>query len=149
MKCHYAKGEKCFGLGAEKECIVLSNTEFRGSCPFYKLTKTDYTVNYLFEGLPGVWRKIRGYDGRYFVSSEGEVINKHKALINKRHNNRGAYVSLYDGDATTRYYIATLVADAFVPSPGEGRICFKDGNILNCKASNIYRSRSAYYGKQD
>ena len=138
MKCQHPGG-KCFALGAERECLALSDTLFSRPCPFYKEGKTDYTAKFVFEGTSGVWAKVRGYDGRYFVSNLGEVMNSHKVMMGIHYYNGKAFVRLYDGDNVARVYVDRLVADAFVPGAGKGKVCHKDGNLLNCKAENLYR----------
>ena len=138
MKCRRAERD-CFALGVERECMCLSDTMFiRRACPFYKRTKYDYISSYVFKGIPGTWKKVRGYDGKYFVSDDGMVMNykKHKLVVN--YYSGKPYVNLISADGCpTRTYLAEIVADAFCP--GIGIIDFHDGNVTNCTAQNIYR----------
>ena len=140
MKCQH-KSDKCFALGAERECLALSDTTFGRACPFFKPSKTDYNIKYVFEGRPGVWKKIRGYEGKYYISDRGEVMNSRKTILKVNYRNNRAYISLESGENIARYYIERLVADAFVPKAGQGKVCHKDGNTLNCCADNLYRSK--------
>lgn len=140
MKCQL-KGDKCFALGAERECLALSDTTFGRACPFFKPSPTDYDLKYVFENRPGVWKKIRGYEGKYFISDRGEVMNSRKTILKISYRKDRPYINLENGDNIARYYIALLVADAFVPGAGQGKICHRDGNTLNCNAENLYRSK--------
>jgi hypothetical protein len=141
-------GTDCINLGVGRECLALSDTDFGfKKCPFYKPSKTDYEARYLFEGRSGVWSPVRGFNGRYFISNEGEVINYRKREVRIYYNNGKPYVKLADEFGfVTRYYVATLVGDAFIE--GEGMIKHKDNNYLNCRASNLYRIyRKDFYGE--
>ena len=138
MKCQYADG-RCFALGAERECLALSETTFANRCPFFKPSPTDYTIRYTFDNRPGTWVKVRGYNGKYYVSDRGEVMNAQRAYLQIHYRKGRAFVRLYDGTNTARYYVAVLVADAFIPGAGEGKVAHKDGNTLNCSAENLYR----------
>lgn len=141
MTCPIYKKE-CNNLGVGRECLALTSTYFgKKSCPFYKPSKTDYKAKFVFKGREGVWKAIRGYEGKYFVSDFGEVYNYRNRQVKVSYNGDRPFVSLEDNYGfVARHYVAVIVADAFLT--GEGRICYRDGNRLNCKATNLYRSIS-------
>ena len=139
MTCSRFKKD-CINLGVGRECLALTDTYFKNGCPFYKPTQTDYNVKRIFEGRSGVWRAVRGFEGRYLVSDEGEVYNYRNRQVAINYHNGRPYVRLEDKFGfVSRYYVEVLVADAFVG--GEGKVKHKDNNALNCKASNLYRSK--------
>lgn len=138
MTCPRLKRD-CANLGVGRECLALTDTHFGyKGCPFYKPAKTDYNTKYIFTGRQGVWKAIRGYEGRYFISDYGEVYNYRNREVSVAYYHGRPYVKLQDRFGfVSRYYVALLVGDAFVG--GEGRIDHKDNNPMNCKASNLYR----------
>ena len=77
-------------------------------------------------------RYIPGFDGKYGISSEGDVINLHGEYLLKAH--RGTYVYL----GRKWFRIDYLVARAFVPNI---KMCkelkHKDGDKLNNRADNL------------
>ena len=138
MTCPRLKKD-CVNLGVGRECLALTDTHFgQSSCPFYKPAKTNYKTKYVFEGRAGVWCAVRGYEGRYYVSDEGKVYNYRNREVNISYHKGRPFVKLEDKYGfVTRYYVARLVADAFIA--GEGMIKHKDDDLLNCKAENLYR----------
>lgn len=129
----------CANLGIGRECLALSNTDFGyKTCPFYKPTTTDYDAKYIFEGRDGIWKAVRGYQGRYYVSDLGEIYNYRNRQVNVYYLNGKPFVKLQDRFGfVARYYVALIVADAFVK--GEGGVSHKDNDYANCKAENLYR----------
>lgn len=141
MTCSRYKRD-CANLGVGRECLALSDTQFgQKECPFYKPAETNYFTKYVFNGRSGVWRAVRGYKGRYFVSDMGEVFNYRNREVNVSYLNGRPFVKLQDEYGfVARYYVAVLVADAFIK--GEGKIEHKDNNPMNCRADNLYRSET-------
>ncbi len=138
MNCPRLKKD-CVNIGVERECLALSETHFGDKeCPFYKPSQTVYITKFLFNNRAGVWKKVRGYNGRYYVSDLGEVINYRNREVSVAYLNGRPYVKLQDEFGfVSRYYVALLVADAFIK--GEGEVSHKDNNPANCKAENLYR----------
>lgn len=67
------------------------------------------------------WKDIPGYEGRYLVSSAGDVFGcKHKKVLKQRLTGQKAYkqVTLYDSDFKAKtWLIHRLVALTFIPNP--------------------------------
>lgn len=67
-----------------------------------------------------IWKDIKGYEGLYQVSNEGEVrrLWKSKTHILSPSNSLGySYVNLCKHGKATRMTVHRLVAEAFVPNP--------------------------------
>lgn len=66
-----------------------------------------------------VWKPVKGYEGRYEVSSIGRVRNRYgKVLSADERNGTGyMYVILRDGKKGFHANIHRLVAQAFIPNP--------------------------------
>lgn len=87
-----------------------------------------------------IWKTIEGHS-RYEVSNLGRVrdIKKNKLLdIYVERNHKYAFLALDIGGNRKRS-VGLLVAQAFVPKPSFdcSKVRYKDGNYLNCEASNI------------
>lgn len=99
-----------------------------------------------------VWRAIKGYEGIYEISNEGEV----KSLSRKRKNGKASYISeekiLKKTKSTTGYFkvdlkndnkrrsfkIHRLVALAFIPNPmNKPNVNHIDGRVLNNEVNNL------------
>lgn len=132
--------KSCFACLPEGECNCLADTDWGGkACPFYKLTEHDYNTVLVFDGFKGRFKRVRGYEGKYYVSEYGQVINSIFQQLNYYYTKNGfPYVKLYLHGGETNTSLAVIVADAWVK--GRGKICFKDQDPKNCKAENIYRS---------
>ena len=131
----------CALVGIGRECLALSDTDFKGKpCPFYKPSIVDYEAKLVFKGFDGYWKPIRGYEGKYFVSDMGEIISSRHQTINKGYRSGKPFVQLIDRiGGYKRYYVVDIVADAFLA--GRGKVEFKDNNVMNCKLTNLYRRR--------
>ena len=87
--------------------------------------------------------KILEENPRYLVDSDGYILD---TKYNNRHicmwiDNTGYYqCNLYNNDNGTKKYVRVhnLIAKTFVPNPyGLSQVDHKDGNKLNCTASNL------------
>ena len=130
------KKERCMFI-REGRCDILEDTHFKRPCPFYKERPPEVLLEKVFEGV--LYRSVKGYDGKYFVSEQGDIVNFVGRTVKKKIVNNRLTVQLTD-DLTRkkiRRYVAVLVADAYIP--GTGSIGFIDGNCLNCERWNLYR----------
>lgn len=135
MKC-LQKKENCVYI-ADGKCNILDDTHFKRPCPFYKVRPPEKVLDKIVDGE--LFRSIRGFDGKYFVSESGRVINFAGRELTQNVVTGRLSVQLTD-DLTRRKMrksVAILVADAFIP--GTGSIGFLDGNCLNCERWNLYR----------
>lgn len=90
-----------------------------------------------------LWLDIKGYDGLYKISNEGDVMRLYKD--SRRANRYGksrilkpsftkgyAHVTLSKNDQQETRRIARMVAEAFIPNPkGKPEVNHKDGNKAN------------------
>ena len=137
MKC--TRNDKtCFRCGSEKECLILSSAPDRLPCPFYKPSTINYDASFVKKDYDGIWKKVRGWDGLYWINKDGEIIGRY-GIIKQKYRKGRACVILYDDGFRAVAYVEDLVADAFLP--GEGKVVFKDGNTLNCKLENLERRK--------
>ena len=88
-----------------------------------------------------VWLPVVGYEGRYEVSSAGQIrsLLTHKVLRQSMHSTKRYQVNLTSpgGKAKTRK-VHQLVAEAFIGLPPEGMVvCHNNGNGLDNRASNL------------
>lgn len=92
-----------------------------------------------------VWKEIKGYDGRYLISSSGNVIslnyrrtNKAKMLTWKINNKGYAWVELWKNGVKEQRLIHRIVAETFIDNPeGYKIINHKDENPLNNDVDNL------------
>jgi hypothetical protein len=97
---------------------------------------------------PEEWRELP-FAIRYEVSNYGKVRKKahlrRKYIVQKRMVSRmltrdGIEVWIMQDDgAKRRHRVSRLVAEAFIPPRGKGRIVFIDGDITNCCSWNLRR----------
>jgi hypothetical protein len=86
------------------------------------------------------YEDIRGYEGIYRISSDGEVFSNHTHKNRVTEISRNGYerVCLFKNGTGTHYLVHRLVAEAFIPNPiGYECVNHKDGNKLNNDASNL------------
>ena len=86
------------------------------------------------------WKDIKGYEGKYQISSWGRVKNIKSGNIIAPYRNSKGYlkISLYANGKNNKYRINRLVALAFVPNPyGLPQVNHKDGNKENNSYTNL------------
>lgn len=66
-----------------------------------------------------IWKQIEGYEGRYLVSSLGNVYSlKRNKLMKPKLNKYGYYcIRLFDGERKHDWTVHRLVASAFISNP--------------------------------
>lgn len=91
-----------------------------------------------------IWKPVRGYEDRYIVSSNGEVMSldsgTHKGRKKQfRANNRGYIcVAICENGRTKTRLVHRLVAEAFIPNPhNKNQVNHIDGNKENNCVSNL------------
>ena len=86
------------------------------------------------------WKAVKGYDGKYLVSTEGRIYStKRKRHLNPYISNRGyLHVDLCINGKKESKKLHRLVADAFVPNPEDKPdVNHLDGNKTNCQVHNL------------
>lgn len=87
-----------------------------------------------------MWKDIKGYEGLYQVSINGDIKNKFGVVINGWQQNKHGYrkVRLYKNRKAKDFYLHRIVAIAFVDNPNSKPIINHiDSNPKNNKASNL------------
>lgn len=137
MNCLQKRKDCVFNYGGV--CDVLSDTRFNRPCPFFKKRVLERERDWEFEGHMGVFRIVKGFDGRYFVSEYGEVINRRGDTLGRKPDRMGhPIVSLKrPNDSWTTARVAVLVANAFLQ--GYGTVEHIDGDVNNCDRHNLRR----------
>lgn len=126
----------------DEYCDILSDTRFNRPCPFYKRGLKEPLRDCFFEGHNGVFRNIRGYDMKYWVSEYGEVITYKGVTLTQTPDKGGELIVRLQKDKFSKHSTARvkiLVADAFIP--GTGMVTHVDGDINNCAAYNLRRGK--------
>lgn len=95
---------------------------------------------------PERWRPVRGFEGRYEVSSEGRVrkawTGARKPLLlkayRKRNYDRQLHVTLFRSDGSyCKRPVLKLVAEAFLDMPEGMRAVHKNGMVYDNRVGNI------------
>lgn len=86
-----------------------------------------------------VWKDIKGYEGRYQVSSLGKVKNQYGDMLSPIDNRKGYYrVVLMKNNTRNNQYIHRLVAMAFLENPNNKRcVNHKDFDTHNNRIDNL------------
>lgn len=135
MKCIQEK-YKCL-FYRDGKCDILSDTHFKRPCPFYKERPNEVIADKFFDGV--LFRTVKGYDNKYYVSESGKVVNHMGKELKAGFMRDRLYVQLKDDLTlkTQRKSVAVIVADAFIP--GTGQVGYLDGDPKNCERWNLYR----------
>lgn len=101
-----------------------------------------------------IWADIKGYEGKYQISTEGHAKslnynNTGKERILKPKVNKGGYleIKLSKDNKTKDFQLARLVLETFtgIHLTKNIIILYKDGNRENCSLENLYcTTREAY-----
>jgi hypothetical protein len=85
------------------------------------------------------WRNVTGYEGSYFVSDEGLLINEHgKVLLPQLTGGVYPYTRLRKGRIFKKLYFHQIVAEAFLGSkPPKAEVRHRDGDCKNYKSTNL------------
>lgn len=92
-----------------------------------------------------IWKPVKGYEGLYEVSNQGNVRSVHykgtntaKTLVLKANNSGRLYVGLYLNGRPKYFLVHRLVAMAFVPNPNAyPEINHIDENPMNNNVENL------------
>lgn len=84
-------------------------------------------------------KDIKGYEGQYAITEDGQVWSYKTNKFMKSNLARGYLkIKLSNGAIRKDYYIHRLVAEAYVPNPQDKpQVNHKDENKLNNNASNL------------
>ena len=85
-------------------------------------------------------RDIKGYEGKYMISDDGQVWSNHKKGFLKPYEWPDGYlcVNLYKNGKPAGFSIHRLVAQAFIPNPNNFPIVnHKDENKYNNNVDNL------------
>lgn len=126
-------------FNAYGRCEILNNTEFSRPCPFFKKGATEIVRDHELPGKNGIFRDIKGFNGRYYVSEYGEIVSKYGNTIHFKYTRSGkpiVQLQRESGNFTT-VNVDIVVADAFIG--GSGTVIHKDGNVLNNERWNLER----------
>lgn len=94
-----------------------------------------------------IWKPVKGFEDKYEISNLGRVKNKITNHIFKNTNQYGNYFSmvLYDGEKRKSVKIHRLVAQAFIPNPGNFKyVNHKDMNKQNNCVNNLEWCTQSY-----
>lgn len=86
-----------------------------------------------------VWKNIDGFDGKYQISTWGNVRNRSGKILKPYKNKKGYLkVGLFSDGVVHKYRINRLVATAFIPNPFKlPQVNHKDGNKQNNSITNL------------
>lgn len=84
------------------------------------------------------WKDLKGYEGRYKIGSNGEIVNN-KGLLMKQHLDGDGYniISLYNGKGKT-FRVHRLVVESFIGDVPDGmQVNHIDYNRANNHVENL------------
>lgn len=85
-----------------------------------------------------IWEEIKGYDGRYCVSSAGRIRNASGRILKFYLNNSGYLCIKLAGRSQTHYLVHRLVAETFLSNPSHLPVVnHKDSDRLNNRVENL------------
>ena len=87
-----------------------------------------------------MWIDIKGYEGLYKISDNGEVLSlRYNKIIKPWITNKGYYsIDLVKDGIKKHYLLHRLIAEHFVPNPyNKPIVLHKDNNKLNISPSNL------------
>jgi hypothetical protein len=83
------------------------------------------------------WKPVNGYDGKYEISSYGRLMRGTKVIVGST-NRSGQRVYLLFSKVQELKYASRMVAEHFVPNPGNLRyVVHRDNNIENNYQGNL------------
>ncbi|QMS85112.1 NUMOD4 domain-containing protein [Candidatus Xianfuyuplasma coldseepsis] len=95
-----------------------------------------------------IWRKLKGYETKYLISSHGRIKVKNTGHIMSEiiYNDR-PYITLTQFSVSKNLPLSRLVAVNFIENPDKLKyVRHKDNNQMNNKSGNLYWSNSRYRG---
>lgn len=98
-----------------------------------------------------IWKDIKGYNGRYQISSIGRAKNAHKGHVLQQSYNTRKYlkVSLCANGKTSSKLIHRLVAEAFIPNPDNLKYIIHINKVkTDNRVENLERKATNKTGKQ-
>ena len=87
-----------------------------------------------------IWKDIRGYEGKYKISTYGNVYSyKRKIYISQSKGANGYFkVNLHKNSSTKTFSVHRLVAETFISNPNNlPEINHKSGNKTNNRVTNL------------
>lgn len=91
-----------------------------------------------------IWKEIKNYEGRYWVSNLGRIKNskgqilKQTLTADNMYHNRYYKIALWKNNSGKNFRVNRLVAEAFIPNPDKlPYVNHKDGNKFNNCADNL------------
>ena len=108
-----------------------------------KLTKKNAEINGVEINAPyikgEVWKKIKGYSKKYYISNKGRVYSfKTKGLLKTQLIAGYYYIELSHHSQRIKYRVHRLVAQYFIPNPyNKAYVHHIDGNPFNNDVTNL------------
>lgn len=91
------------------------------------------------------YAEIQGYEGKYWISSDGKVFSANGLKSTEIAKNGYKRVSLWKHGKGKHFLIHRLVASAFIPNPlNLQMVNHKDGNKLNNEMDNLEWSNASH-----
>lgn len=85
-----------------------------------------------------IWKEVKGYEGRYFISDQGKIKNKKASLKSAIDKYGYEKVTLYKNGQGKCFKIHRLVALHFLPNPdGKDFVNHLDHDKLNNRVENL------------